>query len=310
MPSVRAALATLLTIAAIASPYFFIVQSFYIHESLAGAVYLFFAATSFWLAEQERERAWLPFAFLYLLAFSLHRVDGPIVAMILLVIVCGASRMPARPINWGVLIFSVVSLVWLGAQAMLQPPDGAWLLRPAGPNLDSARLGVLMLVYVVSTGCLLSLRHPRMVRLRDWIPLLVIALLICALGAASIWRPSFADATIVGVIGIAAYPSWGGIWYIFLVLGALSLLLPKERHDRILSYGTLATLLFILLLSVMHDREFSSRWGDSINRMMTYLIPIFSFYLLMIYVRAPLFWDREKQLDPPSQQLDPVRETA
>lgn len=304
VPSARAIATTALTVAAIATPYFFIVQVFYIHEALAGAVYLFLAATAFWFAELERERAWLPFAFLYLFAFSLQRVDGPIVAMILLVIVCGPSRLPARSIHRGVLIFSGASLAWFGIQIFLQGSGGDWVLRPKGPNLDPGRLRALMAAYMVSTGVLLSLRRPRIAKLRDWIPSLILAFMVCALVAAAIWRPPYAEAAVVAVIGHAASRSWGGIWYVFLVLGALSLLLPKVPHNYILAHGSLATLLFILLLSLLHHK-FGLSWGDSFNRMMTYLIPIFGFYVLMAYGRALRFLEREKR-----RELQPEPVTA
>jgi len=301
-PSVRGIAATLLTVAAIATPYFFIVQSFYIHETFAGAVYLFLAATGFWFAELECEKAWLPFAFLHLLAFSLQRVDGPIVAMILLVIVYGPSRLPGRSIDRGLLIFSGASLAWFGIQIALQGPGGDWVLRPRDPNLDPTRLGVLMATYVLATASLLSLHHPRMARLRHRIPSLVLALMVCLLAASAIWRPQYAEAAVAAVIGNTASPSWGGVWYVFLVLGALSLLVPKLPHGYILAYGSLATLLFNLLLSLLHH-QFSVRWSDSGNRMLIYLIPIFGFYLLMAHGRALLFIERRRRPERQSQRL-------
>jgi hypothetical protein len=71
-------------------------------------------------------------------------------------------------------------------------------------------------------------------------------------------------------------------------------LLPRDRHDYILAHGSVATLLFILLLTVLHERQFGVRWGDSINRMSIYLVPTFGFYLLMSYGRAPFMPDRTR----------------
>ena len=95
-----------------------------------------------------------------------------------------------------------------------------------------------------------------------------------------------------------ASPSWGGIWYLFIILGALSLLLPKVPHHYILAHGSIATFLFILSLAPL--KHFRFGWGDSSNRMLTYLIPIFGFYLLMTFGRAFLFPERKRWRDTPS----------
>jgi hypothetical protein len=125
-----------------------------------------------------------------------------------------------------------------------------------------------------------------MAGLRALAPRLIVILMGVALLIASLIRP---DLVLQGLTSTAINMtslSWGGIWYAFFLLGLMSLVLRPLPHAAILSLVPVAILAFILLLS--SQQRFEVRWADSGNRMLTQVIPLFSFYLLLIYGRAGL----------------------
>jgi hypothetical protein len=280
-----AALATL-AIAAMATPYFMLVQTFYVHETYASAIYLFLAAACLWFAEVERNPLWLPFAFAYALAFSLQRVETPLIAIMLLGMAIVPSRLPRRALNWGLFSYLVPTLIWLAIVFQFRSAADHHQIRGTSHVLEPASIAAIAAGLLAATAGILSFRHPRMAGLRALAPRLIVILMGVALLIASLIRPDFVLQGLTSTAINMTSLSWGGIWYAFFLLGLMSLVLRPLPNAAILSLVPVAILAFILLLS--SQQRFEVRWADSGNRMLTQVIPLFSFYLLLIYGRAGL----------------------
>ncbi|MCP4907656.1 MAG: hypothetical protein GY910_22015 [bacterium] len=270
-----------LTTAAISTPYFVIVQYFYLHETYAAGVYLLLAASCFWLAEIERNPAWLPFAFVFALALSWHRVETPLITMIFLAMAIVPSRLPRCILNWGLAIHSSLVLVWLTILHGLRSAGDYHSIRGIKQVLTPQSISLIALGVATATLVIFALQHPRFAGLRTITPKLITGVLCVSLVPAFIWKFDLLSQGLMSTLTNMASLSWGGVWCAFLALGLMSVLLRRPPHSAILSLGPVATLAFILLLAT--QQHFRVSWADSGNRMLTYLIPTYSFSLLMVY---------------------------
>jgi hypothetical protein len=268
-----------LTTCAMGTTYFFLVHYLYLHENFAAAVFLFLFAACFWIAEREHEPAWLPFAFSFLLAFSLDRVEGPLIAVLFLLIAHSQSRLPARALDGWVIAYAVAVEVWYAA-LLHYMGDGGGVLRNRPHVLDPDRAGLIMGAVAAACTAALVLRAPRLAALRCRVPQLIAGTLAIGVVAAlaidgdKMWKSGRA------LHKNMTDGSWGGTWYVLLGLGLLVPALPRVGFHQVFTYGCVALLAFIYLLSFFRA-PYAVRWSDTGHRMLISGVPLLYFYLLL-----------------------------
>jgi hypothetical protein len=176
----HAALATLAT-AAVAAPYFMLVQAVYIHDGYASAAFLFLFVACFWLADREQETRWLPFAFAFLFAFSTQRTETVLPALIFLGIACTQTTLPWRALTPWLVAYVVVMEAWY--LELGRAVHDHWdLLTPGRTMLLMAALALLVPILAVA-------RSERLAGLRPRWPGLAVALASIALVATFAIKP-------------------------------------------------------------------------------------------------------------------------
>ena len=273
----RAAALVALTVCAMATPYFMLVQALYIHDNYATGMYLLFFCACFWLAEREQNPGFLPYAFGFLLAFSLQRVETPLVALMFWAIAHTQSTLPQRLLTaWFVAYASIVVL---------------WHARlfgyvAADPDLlDPARVMLIVAATAAALPVALVVGLPRLAWLRRRVPLAILVSIGLGAIVISMLRPEQMMATGAAFLFNLQSTSWGGVWYAFPLLGILALLVPSVPFHQLFTYGAIAYLIVMFTLG-LGEFSFRTGWGDSGNRMVTHVVPLLFFFFLLAYGRV------------------------
>lgn len=270
-----------LVIAAMGTSYFVVVQYFYMHENFAAAVFLFLFCGCFWLADREREPAWLAFSFAFLLAFSLNRIEAPIIAALFALIAHSRSRLPSRTLNAWALAYVVAVAAWY-ALLLGYLGDGEPRLRTSPQILNTNRMAAILggTVACFAAGC--AVRLPRFARLRPYMPAAILGALTLGVVACVMLRPAHMTESALAILANLRDPAWGGTWYVFVGLGVLAVALPRDPLHPLFTYGSGALIAVIYLLSFSRV-PYMVKWGDSGHRMLLSAVPLWFFFLLISY---------------------------
>ncbi len=279
--SARTACLVALTTVAMGSNYLMIVHYFYMHDNFAAAAFLFLFCACYWFAEQERESAWLAFAFLFLLAFSLNRVEAPIVAALLLLIAHSQSTLPSRTLNIWLSSYLIGVIAWYGV-LLGYFGEGDFHLR-VGPHVLNT--GRILAIQGGLAACLvvgLAIRLPRFSGVRRHTGELLLGALGIAVVSALLLRPTHMTESGLAMLVNLGDAAWGGTWYVLGLLSLLSLVLARPRFHQIFSLSAVALISCIYLFSFARV-PYMVRWGDSGHRMLLSAMPLLFFYLLITY---------------------------
>jgi len=260
---------------AMMSPYFMLLQLFYVHANLPAALYLFLFAACFCLAEREGEDAWLPLAFAFLLGFCLQRVEAPIVALVMVVLAWSRAQVDARRLMLCLIGFASCLTLWLVV---------VWL--HAGPEsriLKPVQTGMLALAVAALVPVLWGLQHESLRSLRRLVPELVVVVLALLCGIGWMLRPEAMLASAGALLTNVSSLYWGAIWLAVLALGLPGLLLEQPVGRRVLLHAGLAYLMLIQLAGVARKLPYRPTWQDSGNRMLVHALPLLMFWLLLVY---------------------------
>jgi len=261
------------------STYFIIYQSFYIHNNLISAMYLFAAVSMFWLARIESNDHWMIFGMLSLLGFSLARTEAPIFALIFLALVISAGHIPYRLR----LVSMIPYLLFLGlwySYLLARMGEGTKILDPEKTlAIIGALIAIGLLVLVSELNWIKRFLLPQLPKLMVVILLIMLAFLIYQ-------KPEhIKDSILATLINMMSSGRWGITWLMFSLYLALSLAGPKVPWEEIFFYGIVS--FFCLILAIVFFRKpYHTAWGDSGNRMLTHILPISILYVLMKTVQS------------------------
>ena len=280
-PSARTLCLVVLTTVAMGSSYLMIVHYFYMQENFAAAAFLFLFCACYWFAEQEREPAWLAFAFLFLLAFSLNRVEAPIVAALLLLIAHSQSTLPSRTLNTWLSSYLIGVIAWYGV-LLGYFGEGDFHLR-VGPHVLNT--GRILAIQGGLAACLvvgLAIRLPRFSGVRRYAAGVLLGILGVGIVSAQILRPEHMATSGLAMLSNMRDAAWGGTWYVLGILCLLSVVRARPRFHQVFTLGSVALIAVVYLLSFARI-PYMVTWGDSGHRMSLSAIPLLFFYVLISY---------------------------
>jgi hypothetical protein len=245
----------------------------YIHANWTAAGYLFAFAALFWLADVRDDAAYLPAAFLALLAFSFARVESPMFTAMLLVVTLSQARLSRSAVLVPYLGFTLVLTSWLVVMATVVPDDSEYL-TPGRTLLMAGAMAGIFVAYLVPVGP----------RLLAWVPPLAgvlgvfgIAILVALrFDAFRISFPAWQRDLWLG-------PFWGFLlWPVFLVLAVLSLRVPAPPRSRALRYAIALFFALVVLLTALGDAYGVGRYG-SLTRITLHIVPLIAFYFALVF---------------------------
>ena len=271
----KQALGTALVLAAVLfSSWGMLFQYFYVHNSLYSAAYLFTAVSALWLSIQEKDDAWLWVAAIAMIGFGLFRREAPLVALTVFVVLLAQPSINWRARALTVLLPTGFIFLFLG---------WVWGLNPSvsGGDVFSSR-SVLMQIMALGAAIVYILsawRIPVFGRLLPYLPKLMLVVLGLATIAGTIWNPW----NIWLSLHALGYHLFISDWWSLVVITSAVLLLisPREQapHAMLFIYPIVAFFLLILVIRPVISDPFRIGPGDSGNRMLTYIFPIFMMYV-------------------------------
>jgi hypothetical protein len=255
-----------------------LIHFFYLHANLAAGAYLFLFSACFFMAERQSNVGWLPFSFAFLLAFSLSRVEAPAIALLVISIAWSRTSINDRTLIGWLIAFCAPLCLW---QTIVW-----WMSGPAsivlGPSMAAALVGLI----AAFVPLLALASQPPFARIRNALPVLLIAGLCGALGLALAMQPLSVHMSLLALQSNIFDLAWGGLWPAITLLGLGTLLLRSVPSSRLFIASAAAYILLIVLMGVFRIIPYQPTWQDSGNRMLIHVVPLLMFWLTLAYGRS------------------------
>jgi hypothetical protein len=262
------------------STFFILMNSAYIHTNLLYGFYTFIAVFGLWRRLQGDHSAWLVISILALLSSIFIRVEGPLVALIPVILLISARELSFK--DKGIYVLSVTLAV------------SAWFLKLffvfsgfTGKKLNADRSLFVILIYLL---CLLGswLSEKRgLARLRSYGPPAMLYAL-AFLWSYFIWTKGMSmkggDLIIrrygILLVNILRDGGWGITWMALFFLFIAALFMARFPQESLFTYTILSFGLLFNSLNLFRG-GWRAGWGDSGNRMLVHIIFIMGFYIFL-----------------------------
>lgn len=267
------------------STYFMVFQAFYIHDNFVTGIFTLTSIISFWLAHQQQRAGWLFFGSLATIGISLARVEGPVFALIILVLSLSQDQFPYRNRLWTYLIPAIIISSWYTIILTVVNQDVYFLKTDRVILVIGAYLGLALLTILSKYKWVRNLVFPRIHIFSVFGVLIILTGLI-------IFRPEHIWTNISMIISnMYTNGRWGSFWYFILPLLFFSIPLPKFSQERFITINLFS--FFILLVALGGLRNpYRLGWSDSANRMLVHIVPTLVFYLVLKYTSS---WKLSKE---------------
>jgi hypothetical protein len=263
---------------------FLIYQSFYIHNDLATAAYLFTAVGVCWLAVIEENNAWLAFAVPALICFSLLRAETVIFAVFIFFLVNSLANLSGRARWLFTLPFVGIMLAWYIIFYFNFLRD-SFMLNPARVLILMALLvGLGLYVFVLGNHKLEQFIHTNLLYVVGGGALLLLS------GLLLINPGNVMTGLVVTVQNMLVYGQWGVIWYVVLAGLILAFTQPRFKDEGFFVLIIAVNFLILIALGWLRTNVYHLGREDSGNRMLTYVLPLAVYYLVLKY--TPGFMER------------------
>jgi hypothetical protein len=251
-------------------------QYFYMHNNFPAALHLLIAVVAFWLAEREKNSAWLVVAVVSLAGFCLTRVESPLFAIVYLALVVSRGACSYRTRLLITLPFLLPLVGWYVVLEQTISFEGKFL-KP------TVSLGIILCM--LAFGGLVVLTGIRKIErlLLPKLPQAMLALLVLFVAASFALAPEHMWISLTAIYQNTFFDGlWSATWYILIPLLLAALWLPRFGFEEIFSYS-IPLFMFLVIGLVFGRSPYHLAWSDSANRLMTQLAPIVIFYLLVKY---------------------------
>lgn len=257
----------------LASNYFVVFQSVYVHNSIFSAAYMLPAIILLWLAHSEADENLLYPACALFLGFALTRTESVLFVGLFVFIAITYKRFSVGVWWRAMLPYVVMLLLWHLWLLVIVQPDAIILTTERVLIL----IAVIVATYLLPFGLLLGLNDGSLRRFQQvilWAMLLVWIALTIVAPYHMLWSTFNSVRNLI----LSGLNWWGVIWIaVFLSLWSLRHIRDIPYH-RILTYSIIGFFLLTWLLGFPRT-PYRNGWGDSSNRMFTHVLPIILFYL-------------------------------
>ena len=270
------AVTILLPLSLIATSYFFVFQSAYVHNSLASATFLLLFIAATMLALEQQKNHWITLAFLSLFGFTLARTEAPLFAALAIVLV--ASLFDRGP-HW--LHFRRLTVIYVASAT-------AWciaLIMMIGTGSDIMTPGRIVVLISALLGAALVVSWPASLfgtGIRAWLPLIVVVASLLAVAGGYLWKPEHTMQNLRAVGGnLLLTGRWGATWWIMAFAFPLLIALSPGRHGRMFAAFFVAFSSVVILMGLARI-PYRTGWGDSANRLFTHLLPVLAVWMVHV----------------------------
>ncbi len=279
-------LAEFLSISAILifiSTYFLVFQAFYVHCNMTASVYFTLAVIGLWNFTKEENVVWLILATISMIAFTLSRIEGPLVALCVLTVLISLKETSYKQAVSCVSAFMLIIFSWHFKLLIVfgfSPPDLIFL-DTAIMSLPKLILFLVSLIIFLSLTILL--KYPAIRKIKDYLPLVMLYILVFVALLFTFYKPIHMGKSFSAILAnMFITGDWESSWvFIFiLVLGGF-FLKPLKKE---LLFVSIVVSYFLFLYNIVFLRV-PYRWGLTCtsNRMFTHFFPTIMFYLFLKY---------------------------
>jgi hypothetical protein len=259
--------------------FMFVNHSFYIQTNLGTTAYLLAFATLQWWSEVTDDRSALPLAFVALFAMTLHRIEAPTVAVLIMALAILPGRIPLRATLVPLTVMTIGVAAWYVVLAAAVS-ETSQFLTPSRCYLMAAIL-VSFNIYVAASA---SGKLPWLESVNRRAPLLVITALTLALAWSFATHYELMSQSARDWLHcLVAAPYWGRTWIAIVAFGLLGLAVPAPPARTLFVVGIPAYMAEILIL-VLFRTQYYFGIADSATRMSLHLVPLAFFYFGLKFV--------------------------
>jgi hypothetical protein len=263
---------------------FIIYQSFYIHDNLTSAAYLFVGVGVCWLAVIEENNAWLVFAVPALISFSLLRAETVIFAVFIFFLANSLIKLSQRTRWIFTMPFVGIMLLWYIIFYLNFLRD-TFMLNPARILVLMALLICLgIYVFLLRYRWVEQFVHRNLLYLVGGAALLIMAALLV------INPRNVIIGLVVTLQNMLVSGQWGAIWYMVLAGLVLAFTQPSFKNEGFFVLILGIYLVLLIALGWLRINVYHLGREDSGNRMLTHILPLAVFYLVRKYTPGFMEW--------------------
>lgn len=263
-----------------ATTYFIVFQSFYVHNNFPSAMYLFVAVGCMWLGMTRPESGWLALSMASFFGFILLRTEAPLYYAVF-----------AAPMLWSPTVTRRVRLACFVPIFVLTL---AWYVRlvaligPGSDILSPGKAWGLMAIMAAFTAVAALPDRPTVRRVMALIPWVMLYGSMILVVGFTLKRPEHMRHCL-DAMGENLFRTgrWGASWGVLAVLTVLALGLPRLDRQDCWTVGTATFLAMVYILGLFREHPYRVGWGDSANRLVTQCVPILIAYLTLRFGAAP-----------------------
>ncbi|MBI5763724.1 MAG: hypothetical protein HZA51_09405 [Planctomycetes bacterium] len=261
------------------STYFVLFQSFYVHNNLPSAMYLFLAVSCMWLGTTRSERGWFIPGMAAFFGFILLRTESPLYFALFAAPLLWTETISRRTKLLCIVTVSALTVVWylrlialIGGGTDILSPTKAW--------------GLMGIIAVFAATSMIPDR-PIVRRCMAGLPWLMMFGATALVVGVTVKRPEHM-ARCMETMGqnIFSDGRWGASWAILLVLIAVAFGLPRFHRQDWWTVGAGVYLAVVYGLGVFREQPYRIGWGDSANRLLTTVVPILLGYVTLRFGAA------------------------
>jgi hypothetical protein len=287
------ALIPILGATVLATTYGFLWHGFYIKASPVYTLFLFIVCGCTYFADRERDARWLFIALPVGLATILLRMEAPLTALPMLVVLMAAGNIPRRDRLLFVVPVAAAFAVWYAFLVLKSFAHGlfsVYELTGMGALPSAFAATALILTWIqISRGA----RWPeRVITAMPWVMCAVLALFSVAYTSL---RPETALSSLEALYCYLSEPKFGVVifWSAVIILLLLAPLVTRRVEGAgIFGANALGYILILLAITVITPWKHCGA-GDSGNRILTQIMPVVLFYLVLRYgSRLPSYLPR------------------
>jgi hypothetical protein len=245
----------------------FLNHSFYIHNNLPAALLMFLCVYAFWNFIASDSSEWAILGVAGLIGFSFTRIEGPLYAALILLLVIGSKELPYRRILGLVLPYTTIALLW-----------HLFLLTSVTQNAILSQTNLLLIIAALGGLTLLALASKWLIPLLNVLPEIILALLASGLALLILIEPDHMITSLTHFWqNLTNIYFWGWTW--FAVLAFVPFIYPDRSslpRNRMLTFCFAGFVLIILALSIARN-PYRLGQTDSANRLMLQILPLILF---------------------------------
>lgn len=244
----------------------FLEHTFYIHNNLPAAIFLFLSVYSFWCYYQGQDPEWMFLGLAAIIGFSFTRIEGPLYSIAIIILVISIKPQSYLRTLLLVLPYTLITLSW-----------HIFLLTNVVQNEQLSQTNLFLIISGLIGLALLALFSKWLSNFLPVFPSVLTIALTGSLILSVILEPDHMIQSITHFWqNLTNIYFWGWTWIGAAGIVTLSILQKKTPGDRLL-LSTLSTIILIVLLLALARNPYRLGKTDSANRLMLQILPLIYF---------------------------------